>query len=136
MKIAKFLAAILAVTFLVSCASRPLTGRMYELRDGTQLEFVIYTSTGNGKMTAKHPKTGEVFEGEYSGNVDNNVTVGNVGGKTFVAVTPPSTANAGGILRGNKGTVIQIWLEIKPGYTPTGHGDGVDQQGNKYQIHF
>ncbi|WP_404422974.1 hypothetical protein [Nibricoccus sp. IMCC34717] len=122
---------------LVGCVGIPLKGRMYDVQTGEQMEFVIHTSFGNGKMTASDPRTGETFEGEYSGIIDRSgVVTGTVNNKPVLLHTGNGHANARGILRGSKGTVIQVVLDIKPGARPRGNGEGVDQRGNRYQIHF
>lgn len=127
------------VILLSGCVGRMLPGAMYDLKDGTQLDFSIQTSRGTGKMTAYNPQTGESFNGLYSGSFRGGgvamASVGTTGGNVL-AFSPPTGANASGILRGSQGTVIAIYLDINPGFRPTGHGTGQDNQGNRYQVHF
>ena len=92
---------------------------MYSLKDGTELTFEIQRSYGTGDMSAQNPKTGEKFTGQY--------TATRVAG---------NYADAHGILRGNKGTVVNVTLEIQAGLMPKGHGEGVDNNGNRYQFQF
>ena len=120
-----------------------LHGQMFRLDNGAQWPFGIQTSYGTGKLTASDPQTGETFEGQYTG-------VYHGGGRgfgtafnaqlmtttTFQTFTPPSNATARGILRGNRGTVIQIFLDIRPGLIPKGHGQGIDNKGRQYQLQF
>ena len=104
---------------------------------GRQLEFSIQTSYGSGKMTARDPKTGEKFSGEYSAFYKGQESIhGNVGGVGVSLNKRPTGANASGILVGESGTVIRIYFEIKPGIRPTGHGKGEDQAGNEYDVYF
>jgi len=116
-------ALLLSMVFLTlaGCAGGMLQGQMYRLDTGAQWPFGIQTSYGTGKLTATDPQSGEVFSGQYTG-------VYHGGGRSFGTAfnaqllttttvqtfTPPSNATARGILRGNRGTVIQIYLDIRP----------------------
>lgn len=130
-----------AALLLAGCGIS-LPGKLYSLQDGTELKFEIETSFGTGAMRAENPKTGEKFEGQYTGttsgggviNAHSRLNTGQtVNTQVFV---PPSSANARGILRGDKGTVIEIYLDIRPGPRPKGHGEGIDNNGVRYQVQF
>lgn len=127
------------VVALAACA---LPGKMYSLNDGTESAFEIQRSSGTGGMTAHNPKTGERFTGQYTataiggGTSRIDIDLGGTKSGTGTVYTPPSYANARGILRGDKGTVISVYLDIRPGLRPTGHGEGVENIGNRYQFQF
>ncbi|MDP2137447.1 MAG: hypothetical protein Q8J74_06290 [Candidatus Didemnitutus sp.] len=54
--------------------------------------------------------------------------------------TMATNAVGRGILRGDKGTIISLTLEIKPSYNPaidpSDFGEGADNNGLIYQIQF
>ena len=72
-------------------------------------------------MTAYNPKTQENFKGQYTGVRGAN--------KYDVAQTKA-------ILIGDKGTVLDVNMEIEPGLKPRGIGNAIDNNGVKYQIQF
>ena len=125
-----------------------IPGKIFSLKDGTALEFAIERSSGQGTMTAFNPVTGERFNGVYTamitqGGVIEQSVASNFWGQVGPTVTTQTLATraAGrGVLRGDKGTVISITMEIKPSYdarvNPSGFGDGVDNHGVKYQVQF
>jgi len=124
-----------------------IPGHMYSLHDGTEFVFAIERSSGKGIMTARNLKTGEVFAGTYTAMlVDGGVSTGayqNAWGFNTGTVTTrkPGTRGVGkGILRGNKGTIISISMDIKPSWdyrvNPSGFGEGTDNKGIKYQVQF
>ena len=134
---------LLIIVFLISsCAGGMLPGRMYSLDDGNELTFEIEKSRGTGSMTAYNTATGERFGGQYTGRYTGGGssfgTVSGQGGNiaTVQSFTPPTGATARGILRGNQGTVIDVYLDITPGFRPTGFGEGLDNKGRRYQIQF
>lgn len=152
----RFLIPLLLAMLLTACAVTESTstgpvmipGRIFSLQDGTALEFAIERSSGQGTMTAFNPVTGERFNGVYTamitqGGVIEQSVASNFWGQVGPTVTTQTLATraAGrGVLRGDKGTVISITMEIKPSYdarvNPSGFGDGVDNHGVKYQVQF
>lgn len=134
-----------AALLLTACAALPgkmLPGKMYTLSDGTESQFEIQRSNGSGGMTAHNPVTGESFTGRYTalfiGGTVSTVSESNWkrGNTTASVNTSPTTAEARGILRGNKGTVITVHLDIEPGLVPRGQGEGIDNNGTRYQFQF
>ena len=125
-----------------SCAGGMLPGQMYSLDDGSELNFKIEKSRGTGSMTAYNTVTGERFNGQYTGKYTGGErSFGTVSGQgdnisTIQSFTPPSGATARGILRGDQGTVIEVYLDITPGFRPTGFGEGLDNKGRRYQLQF
>lgn len=123
------------------------------------MEFQIERSYGTGGMSAQNSKSGESFSGQYTGTYKGGGTATTFGsgrysgstsnystgtiyqhsgqvtssGTTFI---PPSDATARGVLIGDKGTVIELYMEIRPGIVPKGHGEGIDNKGNRYQVQF
>jgi hypothetical protein len=126
-----------ALLLVLTGCGRMLPGAMYDLRDGTQLDFAIETSRGVGSMTAYNPQTGETFTGQYSGLFHGGGTaLAHSAAGNVLAVAPPTGANARGILRGDQGTVIGVYLDIRPGFRPVGNGTAQDNKGGRYQVHF
>lgn len=135
----RFLVYILTAVVLSGCIAMGtmLPGRIYAEPNGQVLQFSIEKSRGQGKMTAYNPQTDERFTGEYSAMyVGGSSTVGMVGGKNVVLHQGPTGANGKGVLVGDKGTMIRLFLEIESGNRPTGHGTGTDQEGKRYEIFF
>ncbi len=134
---------LLIATALLAGCGVALPGKIYALDDATVLSFEIETSYGTGDMRAHNPKTGETFTGQYTGTTKgggysygsavNWQTGQTVSGSVYTA---PSSANARGVLIGDKGTVIEMFLDIKPGLRPKGHGEGRDNHGRRYQVQF
>lgn len=139
--IGAFLLATL-LAHLTGCAGRALPGKLYDLTDATTLDFEIETSRGTGDMRATNPKTGERFAGQYTGvYTGGGLAVGSaynqrLGTTTGTAYAPPTGANARGVLIGDRGTMIELYLDIRPGIRPKGHGTGTDNQGRRYQVQF
>lgn len=148
------LLTLLAV-FVSACAVAPprpagptmIPGKIFNLTDGTIFDFSIERSSGIGIMTARNLSTGEEFTGDYSAMlVDGGVSTGtyrNAWGTETGSVTTqtPGTRGVGkGVLRGNRGTIISISMDIKPSYVahinPSGFGEGTDNNGVKYQVQF
>jgi hypothetical protein len=148
---------LLGLFFLLAgCAVGPppvsgpvmIPGRIYCLKDGTEFQFAIERSSGQGMMTALNTVTGERFTGTYSamvtegGGVEQSTIANNWGTTTgTVSKTTLATKAIGrGVLRGDKGTVISFAVDIKPSYhpaiNPSGFGEGTDNNGLKYQIQF
>lgn len=147
--------AVLLV-LLSACASGPrqeagpvmIPGRIYCLKDGAELQFAIERSSGLGSMTAFNPVTGERFTGTYSamitegGGVEQSTVANNWGTTTGTVntVKAATKAEGRGILRGDKGTVINLRMDIRPSYdariNPSGFGEGTDNHGLGYQVQF
>lgn len=119
-----------------------LPGKMFSLKDGNEYNFAIQVSYDTGAMTAFNPSTNERFSGQYtaiitSGGVSQGVAKDSWGMSAGTVTTvSTATANARGILKGDAGTVIDVYLDIQPGNRPTGHGTGVDNKEVRYQIQF
>ena len=141
---------VCSALILTGCAGGMLSGTMYRLDNGAQWPFGIQTSYGTGKLTASDPQSGEQFTGQYTGtyigggssfntmqgtawNMNGGMTMMSGTGSTF---TRPSNATARGVLTGTAGTVIEIYLDIRPGIIPKGHGVGQDNKGRRFQIQF
>lgn len=148
-----------AVGVTLTACGTTIPGKLYSLQDGTVMEFKIERSYGTGGMSAQNHKSGEVFSGQYTGTYKGGgaattVGTGQVSGSTsnfatgstyqhsgqFTSNTttfiPPSNATARGILIGDKGTVIELYMDIRPGIVPKGHGEGIDNKGFRYQVQF
>jgi len=142
--------AIIALAFLLAgCATEPdpyglgsmLPGKIVCLSDGTVFPAQVEITTGSGRMMATNPVTGEVFEGRYTAlqenkihqNVDNSFW-GN--GDTSQSVEISDIAHASAVLVGNKGTVLNIKMEVKAGHPPIAFGEAEDNKGVKYNVQF
>ena len=118
-----------------------LPGKIICLSDGTVFPAQVEITTGSGRMMATNPVTGEVFEGRYTAlqenkihqNVDNSFW-GN--GDTSQAVETSDVAHGSAVLVGNKGTVLNIKLEVKAGHPPIAYGEAEDNRGAKYNVQF
>lgn len=120
-----------------------IDGKMISMKDGTEYKFQIERSRGSGALKAWNPVTGEALTGQYTGKyTGGGATFGTVrntatGQTSNVTLSrPPSGAEAMGFMRGDKGTVIEVALDIVPGLMPRGWGEGRDNAGNRYQIQF
>ena len=144
----RMVVAILAI-LLVGCATEPdpygigsmLPGKIVSLSDGVVFPAQAEISTGSGRMTATNPVSGEVFEGRYTAIQENKVIQhvdnsfwGN--GDTSQAVETSDIAHGSAILVGNKGTVLNIKMEVKAGHPPIAYGDAEDNNGKKYNVLF
>jgi hypothetical protein len=134
---------------LVGCATAPdpyglgsmLPGKIVSLSDGVVFPAQVEITYGSGKMTATNPVTGEVFEGRYTAIQENKVIrhVDNSfwgNGDTSQAVETSDIAHGSAVLVGNKGTVMNIKLEVKAGHPPIAYGVAEDNNGKKYNVQF
>lgn len=134
--------------FLVGCGVHTtptgdmLYGKMYDVSDGAVLTFEIQPAIQSGAMRAYNPATGERFEGPFTSTYRR----GGVSQGTFARYYAEVPDNFGGtsfpssdlmgILVGDRGTIIEVYLESNTGMLPSGHGIGRDNAGRRYQIHF
>lgn len=116
---------------------------MDRLEDGAMLPFGIETSYGTGKLEATDPANGESFAGYYQGTyLGGGMAQGTVFNPALMQTSTvqmwqaPDAATATGVLRGNKGTVMHVELNIRPGLRPTGTGRGLDNKGRHYSVRF
>lgn len=133
--------ALLAVSTITIGCGVMLDGKIYSLQEGVVLPMQIETSRGHGKITCVHPKTGERFEGTYSGVSSGSVGVGflvSSGGQSATALGSASsmTANAIATMIGNKGTVLDCIMDIQKGIRPHGLGTCKDNNGGQYRLQF
>lgn len=147
------------IAFMLSACGTILPGKLYSLHDGVVMEFQIERSYGTGGMYAQNIKTGESLSGQYTGTYKGGGTATTFGSGGYTGSTsnyttgamyqhsgqvnttsttfiPPTDATARGVLIGNKGTIIELYMEIRPGIVPKGHGEGIDNKGNRYQVQF
>ena len=109
-------------------------------------------------MFAQNLKTGENFTGQYTGTykgggVARTSEDGSYNGSTNRAnktlyqhsgrfksnrttCIAPTDATARGVLIDDRGTVIDLCMEIRPGIVPKGHGEGVDNNDKRYKVQF
>ena len=145
MKIVTVLVALL----LAGCATEGqyqpgamLPGRIIALSDGTTFPMQYEFTSGSGKMTARNPITGELFQGTYTAILETH-TVQNTNTSIFdlsdddsQSVSTSDVAQGTAVLVGNKGTVLNLKLHVKVGNPPTGFGEGEDNKGGKYSVQF
>jgi len=131
---------IILFSLVMSGCSMMLPGTMDGLDSSEHFTFEIEKSFGTGKMIAKNLDTGEEFTGSYTGRYSDLTSAQKQflasGLTTYTSFIRPNHATAQGILLGNKGTKILIYLSITPGIRPTGTGTGVDADGNTYWVQF
>lgn len=151
---------------VAGCATGLSTGRnikigdmlpceMILLKDGTKLMCEVqFTSSiqGRGTMTTFNPVSNESFQGQYrviltGGGSSTGVVRDSWGWTTGTVKTTsgPSAAAARGILKGDKGTVIDVSIDLTPVKSNaqddvffffSGQGTGTDNHSNRYQIYF
>jgi len=138
----KILLGLLLLLLLGGCVPQMQIchGKMYSLKDGTELKLDAEFSQANGAMTAYNPVTDEHFTGNYSGVSQTTDTQShNFWGSSNTVTTNSNQASVKGILKGDKGTIITIDALVNMADTPDqvhGYGTGVDNNGIKYQIQF
>lgn len=123
-----------------------LPGQITSLSDGVTLPFRIekkfaWGGSATGGVAATHPDTGERFTGTYSAILPSSHGTGRLyspstGWATAQTTQRSQTANAIATLKGDKGTVIQLELQIQSGFRPHGIGSGSDNQNRRYQVQF
>ena len=131
-----------------------LPGEIISLKDGTRLTYEIqFTSSaqGRGTMTAFNPASKESFQGQYrvilTGGGSSTGVVRDSWGWTAGTVTTTSDprASARGFLKGDKGTVIDVSLDLTPVKSNaqdgvffffSGQGTGTDNHSDRYQVYF
>jgi hypothetical protein len=111
-----FTLVLLIGVSMTGYAGRMISGKLYSLKDGSVISCSIEYSQGQGRMEALNAKTGEKFEGTYTGVYETD-----------------RAAKCKGILIGDQGTIISLTMEINVGSSPFGFGDGEDNNGLKYQ---
>jgi len=157
--------ALLMLIAVAGCATGPSTGRnikigdmlpgeIISLKDGTKLTYEIqFTSSaqGRGTMTAFNPVSKESFQGQYrviltGGGSSTGVVRDSWGWPSgTVTTTSDPKAAARGFLKGDKGTVIDVSLDLTPVKSNaqdgvffffSGQGAGTDNHNDRYQIYF
>src|SRR5512138_2065231 len=144
------LAVLLVAFILAGCAIGPdiysgghmIPGRLVDLSTGALIPLQLELSTGQGRVAGSHPKTGELFSGNYTAIPETKVVQYTrdtwLGPQTTQqAVEMSASVPATAILIGDKGTVINLSIRIKPGNAhvlPIGFGDGADNKGGKYNL--
>jgi hypothetical protein len=125
-----------------------LPGRLASVADGTVLPMRIekvwvFGQSGNGGISATHPKTGETFSGRYSAiresSTSGSAAIVNLRGQqvgTARYTARGRNASAIATLTGDQGTIIQVQMQIVSGWSPHGVGTGTDNKGNYYQLDF
>jgi len=119
-------------------------GKIIKLSTGLTLPMQYELSSGQGRMTAQNPKTGENFDGTYTAIAETKVTQfshTNFWGtkKDQQAVEVSNVVPGSVVLVGDKGTVIKFDIKVQPGNRyrlPIGYGEGEDNHGKKYHLQF
>jgi hypothetical protein len=141
----KIVVVLLAV-LLCGCATQGyapgtmLPGRIISLSDGTTLAMQYELTSGSGRMVATNPVTGEFFQGTYTAVLENrtrtHVDNSLFGNDNETSVETSDVAQGSAVLVGNKGTVLNLKLQVKVGNPPSGFGEGQDNKGVKYNVQF
>lgn len=147
----RLMVALGVVALLGGCATTDLhpvgsmlPGQIVSLSDGRVLPMQIELtplSHPSGKMLATDTASGEVLSGTYTAILGTSVTQVSrptlFGDQTrATAVQTSDIAQASAVLVGNKGTVLNLHMQIKAGNPPVGFGDGEDNKGRKYSLQF
>jgi hypothetical protein len=119
--------------------------------DGTAFQFrfeqkFVWGGASRGGVAAVNPQTGERFSGQYNAMFGRST-----GRATWLTPTGPyggaqlrsanvyqndQTGTAIATLTGDKGTIIQIEMQVTRGLIQHGIGSGTDNNGQKYQVQF
>jgi len=143
-------AAFCALAVVSGCATVPtragtmMGGRIVALADGRILPMQIELtplSQSTGRMMATDPASGELLDGTYTAILSSSYTQHSRPGlfgdeHAGNTVQMNDTAQATAVLVGNKGTVINLHMQIKVGNPPAGIGEGEDNKGKKYSVQF
>src|SRR5687768_3657635 len=111
-----------------------IKGTLTCLESGAVLSFRIqkkmaWGGSATGGVVSINPATNERFNGQYTGMIES----GRVHSSATGSVRWQSEmANAVATLNDQKGTVIQLRMQIHAGWSPHGIGDGIDNHGNHY----
>ncbi|MBN1950148.1 MAG: hypothetical protein JW801_03040 [Bacteroidales bacterium] len=121
MKSKMLILSLMAFLFssLPGLAGTMIPGKLYSLNDGSVITCNLEYSTGQGKIEATNPTTGEVFKGNYT-----------------VIFVSDIMGRGRGMMKGDQGTIIFLTIEFSTGTVwnlPVGYGDGEDNNGLKYQ---
>jgi len=130
----RLLMICLLLVFVLAGCGGFYGGTMYSLDDNREMTIEIERSRGGGALRAHDPVKGEEFEGTYTcvekGTGDMVMWRGKI-------IGIPSGYIGQGILHGDKGTVITVKMDYQwKGPKAVGFGEGVDRDGNEYQIQF
>ena len=115
----------LLTLFLIICsaftsyAGEMIPGTLFSLKDGSSFTCSVEYSSGQGRIEATNPQTGEKFTGKYT-----------------VILVNDMMGRGKGYIIGDKGTVIFLNMEFSKGSAwvyPVVYGDGEDNNGVKYQ---
>ena len=134
---------LVLVLVVTGCAGGMVQGHLISLEDGVEHPFAIQNVRhGSGLMSATNQISGETFSGRYTMNLHGGgTTYGTVYSRcnapvgTVATICQPDVTGRG-FLKGDKGTVIQVFLNINPGWRSSGSGEGLDNSGHRYQIQF
>lgn len=130
-----------------------IKGTLTCLENGAALSFRIqkkmaWGGSATGGVVAINPTTNERFSGQYTGMMESGRIHGSAtatawgsggyatGSATGFAHWQSEMANAAATLNDQKGTVIQVRMQIHAGWSPHGIGEGIDNHGNHYQVQF
>lgn len=123
-----------------------LKGTLTCLADGTAMPFRIekkmaWGGSATGGVAATHPVTSERFTGQYTGILPSSRGTAQLhtpSGRWLYGNYQETGRNANAVatLTGDKGTVIQLEMQILAGWTPHGIGSGADNRGQRYQVQF
>lgn len=96
-------------------------------------------TSGSGRMTATNPATGEFLDGRYTAVLETRVRThqsNSLFAEDETSVETTDVAQGSAVLVGNKGTVLNLKLQVKAGNPPSGFGEGQDNKGVKYNVQF
>ena len=143
---------ILIPMLLLSCATSGKVsimhqGTIYSLKDGSEMNLEIsLLYADSGTMKAFNSKTGEIFTGPYKKISKKNTSQGTITNSFGITIGAVETTSGDGqntvkgVLKGDKGTIISISLDIEivrgAHVSYKGYGDAKDNHGVSYQVHL
>jgi hypothetical protein len=145
---------MILLSLLMACATYPngdllmVQGKMLSVKDGSVMHLEIENYATGQLMTGANQTTGERFKGNYAivneGSSSTGVVTNSFGFTTGQINTNSSKLILKGMLKGDRGTIIDVTVYLGPSvvkYTSPGtwnqdrfYGEATDNFGTKYQI--
>lgn len=123
-----------------------IPGTLTCVDDGTVMPFRIqkkwaFGGSATGGVWATNAVTREQFSGQYTAIIPRAFgyarAVNSYGqSATAYGTARSGTANAAASLKGDKGTVISLEMDIATGWSPHGIGGGNDNKKRTYRVQF
>lgn len=147
MKLVFFGCLLLVSPLMISCGANingePATAchrsSMTSTKDGADLDLKIQICNAQtGRMIATHSVTGERYSGQFAklSTTTTGVVTNAFGMPTGSVITGGNSYTIKGVLKGSKGTIISISIDMVAEQYIQDHGVGTatDNKGGSYQV--